>query len=301
MRRALPLACGLVLLAWSSGAGAGSEVRNGKIAFVSAGDIWVVNADGTGLSNITDSVARDTYPAWSPEGTRIVFSSNRSGGRELWIMDSYGNGLRRLTRNRPTGPLDSCPNISPDGRRVAFARRLRGNQELYVMNLDGTGLRRLTHFNGIDFDPSWSPDGTEIAFWRQLRRGGRTVHQLFVVTADGSVLRRLTWGPSSDAPDWSPDGKRIAFTRKGKSRGDLWTMRPDGTSLQRFTTGPANDSEPAWAPDGSALVFTSDRLDDTPNLYIVGTRGPRKPTRITKLVDTSGRSGATTPAWQPAP
>jgi TolB protein len=301
MWRALPLACGFVLLAWTAGAGAVPELRNGELAFVSAGDVWVVNADGSELENVTHSAPRDVYPAWSPEGTRIVFSSNRGAGRDLWIMDAEGGGLRRLTKNRPGGPVDSTPSISPDGKRVAFARRARGNQELYVMNLDGTGLKRLTRFPGIDFDPDWSPDGTELVFWRQLRPGGRVVHQIFVMADDGSDLRRLTWGASSDSPTWSPDGKRIVFTRHGRARGDLWTMRPDGTGQQRLTSGAADDDGAAWAPDGTAVVFSSDRADDTDNLFVVGMRAPRRITRVTRLDDPSDRSGAITPAWQSLP
>ena len=201
------------------------------------------------------------YPTWSPEGTRIVFSSNRGRSRDLWIMDADGSGLRRLTRNRAPKAQDSAPTLSPDGRRVAFARSLRGgNQEIYVINLDGTGLRRLTRFPGIDFDPAWSPDGTQIAFWRALRRAKKTVHQVFAIDADGTNLSQLTWGTgaSSDSPSWSPDGTRIAYTRTGRVRGDIWTMRADGTGQQRVTGGHPNDDDSAWAPDGTAIAFSSD-------------------------------------------
>ena len=143
MGRALVFAIVIVLLG-AVGASARPATRNGKLAFVSAGDIWVVNPDGTGLQNLTHSPARDLNPTWSPNGTRIVFVSTRSGSQELWIMDADGTKLRRLTRNRKSGALDSTPSISPDGRRLAFARRSRGNQDIYVMNLDGTDLRRLT-------------------------------------------------------------------------------------------------------------------------------------------------------------
>src|SRR5256885_8849439 len=130
------------------------------------------------------------------------------------------------------------------------------------MNLDGSGLRRLTRHPGIDFDPAWSPDGTVIAFWRALHRGKRETRQIFVVNADGSGLRRLTWGANSEAPAWSPDGKRIAFARTASKRGDIWMMRPDGTGQQRVTGGAADDDDPAWAPDGTAIAFTSDRAAD---------------------------------------
>jgi TolB protein len=301
MRRALLPAAVLLLLAWTAGAGAVPEVRNGRIAFVSVGDVWVVNADGTGLDNITHSAAREAYPTWSPEGTRIVFSSNRGGPRDLWIMNADGSGLRRLTRNNHGRGVDSAPTLSPDGRRVAFARRIRGDQEIYVMNLDGTGLRRLTRHPGIDFDPAWSPDGTEIAFWRTVRRRPREVHQIFVVNADGSALRRLTRGADSDAPAWSLDGKRIAYTRLAGSRGHIWVMRADGTGQQRVTSGAANDDDPAWAPDGTAIAFTSDRAYATPNVYVFPVRAPLKAARVTRVTDLRDGSGALTPVWQPLP
>jgi Tol biopolymer transport system component len=295
----LPVAA--ALLVWAAGAAALPEARNGLLAFASAGDIWVVDPDGENLEPITQGPARDVYPTWSPEGTRIVFSSNRGRSRDLWIMEADGGGLRRLTRNRGTRAQDSAPTISPDGRRLAFARRLRGNQEIYVMNLDGTGLRRLTRFPGIDFDPAWSPDGTQIAFWRALRRARRTVHQVFAIDADGTNLRQLTWGASSDAPSWSPDGSKIAFTRTARARGDIWTMRADGTGQQRVTGGVPHDDDSVWAPDGSAIAFSSDRNEGTPNLYIVSLRTPRRVVRVTKLVDSGYREaeGAVTPAWQP--
>ena len=304
MRRALPVVAVLIVLAWTAGAAAGPETKNGKIAFVSGGDIWVVNPDGSGLQNLTHSPARETYPTWSPEGTRIVYSSNRGAARNLWIMNADGGDPRRLTH--PGRGVDTTPSLSPDGRRIVFARRLRGNQELYVMNLDGTGARRLTRHPGIDFDPSWSPDGSEIVFWRALRRGKGTLHEIFAVNPDGSGLRRLTWGMNSDAPAWAPDGKRIAFTRYVRTRadGDIWLMRADGTGQQRIAGGASDDVDPTWSPDGSAIAFTSDRGDGTPSIYVVTLRVPRKVSRVIKAAPgapTTPHSAAITPAWQPVP
>jgi TolB protein len=295
MTRALLLA-GVLVLASSVTAGAAPEARNGKIAFVSGGDIWAVNPDGTGLVNLSQSAARDSYPAWSPQGTRIVFSSNRTRSRNLWIMNADGTGLRRLPRGGRY--VDSAPSISPDGRRIAFARRIRGNQEIYVMNLDGTGLRRLTRHAGIDFDPAWSPAGTEIAFWRTVRHGSAQARQIFVIGADGSGLRRLTWGPDAAEPAWSPDGKRIACVRAGK-HAHIWVMRPDGTGQQRLTSGPSDDDSPTWSPDGSEIAFTS-RTEGTSSLDVVAARVKGKPPHPA-IVATGNRSDALTPAWQPVP
>jgi TolB protein len=296
MTWALLLAAVLVLGS-AVGAGAAPETKNGKIAFVSAGDIWVVNPDGTGLLNLSHSSARDAYPTWSPEGTRVVFSSNRARTRDLWIMNADGTGLRRLTRG--ARDTDSAPSVSPDGRRIAFARRVHGDQEIYVMNLDGTGVRRLTRHPGIDFDPAWSPSGTEIAFWRVIRRANAQTRQIYVMGADGTDLHRLTWGPDAAEPAWSPDGKRIAFVRAAKHT-HIWVIRADGSGQQRLTSGSSEDDSPAWSPDGTEIAFTS-RDEGISSIEIAPLHGPRKPAHPTRVVGTGNRSDVLTPAWQPIP
>jgi TolB protein len=301
MSRAFVLAMILLLLG-AAGASGRPDARNGKLAFVSGGDIWSVNPDGSALQNLTHSPARDLHPTWSPSGTRIVFASNRTGRHELWIMDADGSNLRRLTQNRKSKAVDSAPSISPDGRRLAFARRIRGNQDIYVMDLDGTDLRRMTRNRGAEADPAWSPDASRISFTRTFRRGRRTGRDVFIMGADGSSLERLTWGASSYAPAWAPDGRRLAFTRVTARGGeDLWTIRVDGAQPRRVTGGPADDDDAAWAPDGRSLAFSSNRADETLNLFVVvpGTRRP--PVRVTTFRDPGGSTGAVTPAWQPLP
>lgn len=304
MTRALFVAAVVPLLsaAGASAEGAGPEVRSGKLAFVSAGDIWTVAPDGSDLDNRTRTPgARDLSPAWSPSGTRIVFASNRSGRQELWIMDAYGTGLRRLTNNRKSRAVDATPSVSPDGRRLAFARRVRGDFEIYTMNLDGTRVRRLTRYRGVDSEPAWSPDGKRIAFTRTLRpRGPRPARQVFVMTANGSNLRRLTWGAVSYAPSWSPDGTRLCITRVAAHAGeDIWMVGASGGSPRRLIVGPANEGHAVWAPDGHALAFSSDRADGTRNIF-VDPADPRRPAaRVTQFRDPT--TGAVMPAWQSLP
>jgi TolB protein len=281
--------------------GGSPPVRNGKIAFASAGDIWVVNADGSGLVNVTHSpLARDAQPTWSPSGTRFAFASTRGGGWELWLANADGTGLWRLPHNARAQVADSAPSISPDGRRVAFARTKNGDQEIYVMNLDGTGLARLTHHPGRDFGPVWSPDGRRIAFWRRIGAGRRARRQVFVMRADGKHLHQVTRGAPTGSPSWSPDGRLLAVARAttpGES--DIVLVQPDGKGLRRVTSGSGRDVDPAWSPDGTLIVFSSDRADETRNLFVATPSGSVR--RVTQLRDPTGTTGAVTPAWQPVP
>jgi len=169
--------------------------------------IHVVNADGSGRRQLTDGLAWDYFPAWSPGGTRIAFASERDGNREIYVMDASGAAQTRLT----TDPLeDDRPSWSPDGRQVLFvsnrdvdpARRAAEPQlyvpEIYVMNSDGSDQRNLTRNDEWDSYPVWSPDGDRIAF--VSARDGNA--EIYVMNADGSGTTRVTDYPCVDA---SPD------------------------------------------------------------------------------------------------
>jgi Tol biopolymer transport system component len=137
-----------------------NQVRNGTFIYR---DIFVINVDGTGLTNLThNSTYQDLRPAWSPDGTRITFQSNRDGNDEIYVMNADGSNSTRLTVD---GHADQAPDWSPDGR-IAFQSNRDGNFQIWVMNGDGTGVMQLTRTDGCvrNLDPAWSPDGTKIAF-----------------------------------------------------------------------------------------------------------------------------------------
>ncbi len=137
-------------------------------------------------------------PRWSPDGSRIAFSSNRDGDSEIYVMDSSGGNVQQLTDN---DTQDYSPAWSPDGSRIAFASVREGNWDIYLMDLKGRNVRRLTEDSSVDWEPAWSPDGTRLAF--SSDRDGDW--EIFVMQLDGSALTQLTDNAAADTqPAWRP-------------------------------------------------------------------------------------------------
>jgi Tol biopolymer transport system component len=177
----------------------------GKIAFdnggPTSGDIFVVNSDGTGLEQLTNSpAARNIRPDWSPNGQKIAFTSRRDGNDEIYVMNADGTDQTRLTSNPAA---DIAPAWSPSGKEILFQSSRDGNVEIYVMNADGTEQRRLTTYAGRDQDPDWSPSGRSIAFERDIEPISCGLLQVFVMNADGTDPTPLTGLPSENGhPGW---------------------------------------------------------------------------------------------------
>lgn len=201
--------------------------------------IFVMNSDGSNVTQLTFEDSADSYhPAWSPDGTKIVFGSKRDGNGEIYVMDPNGLNPIRLTTNPAE---DGQPAWSPAGSKIAFVSDRDGNPEIYLMNPDGTGQVNITHDPGSDLAPSWSPDGKKIAF--QSNR--QTDFAVWVMNADGSNPVRLTDpGVPNGAPSWSPDGTRIAYEQGGH----LWVMNADGSRKIQITNGVSSDGLPRWRP-----------------------------------------------------
>lgn len=250
---------------------------NGTIAFESHRDgnveIYVMNADGSGQTNLTNNPATDDDPAFSPDGTRIAFVSLRNGNREIYLMNADGSNPINLTNN----PADDIqPAFSPDGLQLAFASNRHGNREIYVLNIDGTNLMRITNNPAIDRAPAFSPDGTRIAF-RSDRDGN---DEIYLMNADGSNQTNLTNHPAFDfAPVFSPDGLKIAFTSTRDGNDEVYLMNTDGSGQTNITNSKLGDNYPAFSPDGMKIVYRSAR-DGNREIYVMNVDGTNQ-TRLT--------------------
>ena len=252
----------------------------GKIAFAcyiqQIDQICLLNADGSGRTQLTNLKATAFYPSISPDGNTIFFSSRDTGNFELYSIGVDGNNLQKLTKD--IGAL-YAPELSPAGEWIIFTNHGNG---LWLMKPDGSNPHPLT--NKDDIDPSWSPDGSMISF-ASSRAGAR---QLFVMNADGSDIRQVTnLNNMGGRNTWSPDGTRLAFYRGPQGDRNIYVINIDGTGLVKLTDG-GDNLGPSWSPDGNWIVFTSFR-DGNNELYIIHPDG----TGLTRLTN------STISDWQP--
>lgn len=229
---------------------------------------------------------------------RIVFSSNRDGSPELYVMGLDGREPVRLTNN---DGLDTNPDWSPDGSRIVFTSDMDGtldvdepggpsDLELYVMEADGSEVIRLTHNTRFEGAADWSPSGSQLVF---DATDPFDVLQVYVMDADGRQPPAvLTSEALNGTPVWSADGDRIAFVSLRDEDLEIYTMAPDGSDQINLTNDPAGDVHPAWSPDGSTIAFTSDR-DGNREIYVMAADGsdPRR------LTDDAAED--TNPSWSP--
>ena len=212
----------------------------------------------------------DRYPDWSPDGSKIVFTSNRYGDWEIFVMNTDGTELTRLTFNPAA---DTEPAWSPDGSMITFASNRDDSLDIYVMDADGKNVERLIESTTITNAPTWSPAGSKIAF-QFLSSLQDLTWEIYVVGFDGSGLFRATSNESTDQePTWSPDGAKIAFwSDRDGGRREIYVMSADGTDQVRLTDNNQSEFAPAWSPDGSRIAFHS-RRDGNWDIYVMGADG----------------------------
>lgn len=222
---------------------------------------------------LTQHAAVDFHPAFSPDGSKIVFDSDRMGAWQIFVMDSVGGSVVRLTDGPST---NDHPRWFPDGTRILFESNRDGNKEMYSMNADGSDETRLTFRAGIDGAGMISPDGTRIAYISD----GDGDWELYVRPTGDTMSIRLTNNSADDfGHAWSPDGSQITFMSIRDGNWEIYRIDADGTDLLRLTNDSTSDEEPQFAPDGLSIVFRSDR-DGNYELYSMGVDGTN-PVRLT--------------------
>ena len=182
--------------------------------------------------------------------SKIAFISDRTGHKEVWLMDYDGANQQQLTH------LDAIcysPRLSPDGSKVAFMELSPAGSRIRVLNLLTHRYARFPRLGGTNATPAWSPDGSKLAF-ASSRTGDM---EIYTINADGSGLRRLTYSPGVDiAPVWNPKtGAQIAFESDRTGLPQIYVMDADGTNQQRLTMSGYAVS-PSWSPNGEALAFS---------------------------------------------
>ena len=256
-------------------------------------DIYMSKLDGLEQRRLTNSPGLDGFSAWSPDGRRIAFTSDRNSGNwELYFMNSDGTEQQRLTNTSEED--EGVPAWSPDGEKIAYVVDPLGESTIHVMNADGSNQRRLVDGNW----PSWSPDGERLVY-TDFSVGEE---RLAVMNADGSqqrrvpssLVRHLTGVAAAYEAAWSPDGKRFAYVAAPRTNNEeSYVMNVDGSHRTRLTDIPGNDHwPPTWSPDGTRIAFTSDGTDGSGEIYVMNSDG----SGLTKLTD---GPDDTFPAWRP--
>lgn len=205
--------------------------------------IYVMNVDGSGLTQLTpDANSKDWDAKWSPDGSQIVFVSDRDGVNAIYLMDADGSNPRRLSQGK--GIL---PAWSPDGSRIAYMNGFMNDYELHVVNKDGSNALTLSeHLEELQF--SWSPDGSQIV--------GVKDREISVIRTDGSGEKQLTDNTVRDvSPVWSPDGKLIAFVSVVDNvQADIFIMDPNGDHLTRLTDDAWYEIHLVWVPSAAVTI-----------------------------------------------
>jgi dipeptidyl aminopeptidase/acylaminoacyl peptidase len=226
----------------------------GKAGYASDrdGDYDIYAETSAGTVQLTDNPAPDYEPAWSPDGKRIAFVSERFGNKDVFITSvEPGASLQRLTTSRAG---DTDPTWAPNSIRIALASNRGGTYDIWLFDIGSK--RQLTSNAANDFDPAFAPGGGRVAFTRRNEFGN---YDIWVKQTNGKGLTRLTTSPAEDSePTWSPDGQQIAFVSNRMGSYDIYVMNADGTDQRNFSQSPGSiDVAPTWVSGGAGVQLAA--------------------------------------------
>ncbi|MDP9291887.1 MAG: biopolymer transporter Tol, partial [Verrucomicrobiota bacterium] len=250
---------------------------NTKIAFVATRsgrkEIYVADANGSNVQQITRDNNISVAPALSPDGRRLAYTGYKSGYADVYEIN-LGSGARERIVKFPG--TNSGAAFSPDGGRIALTLSKDGNPELYTVGAGGGGARRLTQTRGVESSPTWSPDSAEIIY----SSDDRGSPQLYRISSGGGSAQMLPAGHSyCTEPNWSPDGKKVAFSVREGGEFQVAVLELQGGG-SRVVSGGGDAQDPVWAADSRHLFFCQ-----SGGLYLLDVQTGRK----TKVLDGLGK------------
>lgn len=286
-----------------------------QIAFSWHGDIWIAPAEGGKATRITSDAADEQWPTWSPDASKIAFSSDKNGTRDVFIIDLVNKDLRQVTHHSAD---DDCPAWSPDGKWIAFQSNRNPNvnqpfdegwSDIYKVPVGAGTPTRVTFYGGEH--PAWSDDSLRIAFDRYSSGYGDGEHNVFVVSANGGVPCELASGEEdSRCPAWRGDQVYFAHMAHGihyRGYANIWRASAKGGPIFQVTGfNSGNARWPTIARSADVMVFEHSfdlygisLRDKAPRarrlrFTVDGDPYPDRETARKKAV-----SGARSPAWSP--
>jgi TolB protein len=249
-------------------------------------ELYLCDADGKGMRQLTADKSIVTSPNWGPDGNTIFYTSYFQGFPDIYSLDLTRGSRKRIANY---GGLNAGAAISPDGKMMALILSKDGNPELYVQNLSGGAPKRITNtLRATEASPSWSPDGRHIVFVSD--QSGTP--QLYLIGRNGGQTKRLSRrGSENVAPDWGPNGLIVCSSREDR-RYHIALINPSTGETRYMPTDSADYEDPSWAPDGRHLIATR-TLNYQSALYLLDTLNDPPVALV------NGEGNWRSPAWSP--
>jgi TolB protein len=279
----------LVLMGWLYDLGMVTPARAQVI-----GKRYLGTVDAAGARKIAHEFAADILQQFGGKslmGTKIYFISDRTGTKEVWVMDADGQNQKQITKFRS---ITIMPAVSPDGSRIAFTSYYRGNPAIFVFSVDP--LRQLPFYNQVasmNATPDFTPDGKQIVFSSTASGWA----QIYVANLNGSGLKRISSTRAIEVePKVNPKtGSEMVFVSGRSGPQQIYRMNMDGANVERLTPGEGEASNPCWHPDGQLIAYSWTRGYATGNFNVFvmdpATRG------YNQLTHGQGRNE--NPSWAP--
>jgi TolB protein len=259
-------------------------------------EIFLVDSLWGDARNLTRHKGYDAFPAWSPDGKKVAFVSDRAGRPNIFVMDADGRRAKQLTTEAGEKDRCYCPTWAPDGKRIAYSRIRDGKPtDVVVMQADGSDAKGI---RDNAWDPAWSPDGKRIAITAWTDKG----FKVCAMDPDGENFKEFPTGDNFSGnvyPSWSPSGKQIAYTDVIDGTYEIHVCDADGTNIKKLSAAGGLNTYSAWSPDGKTISFLHVDGNGPVSVYLMDADGSN-PREVPCLKEPAGDpAGGNRPSWRP--